>query len=202
MPRTSALFKLPDTPPDAVDFMMQANAERNRRTSRPTRIRQLPRVREARSADVEEMVELLAHLFEQERDFCPAPAKQRRALESLLAQPTMGRVFVLTKGSKILGMVSLLFSISTAEGGKVAWLEDMVVRPDQRGKGLGTRLLRAAIDWAKRDGLTRITLLTDADNLLARRLYLRHGFAPSAMQPLRLHLGRPAPQAALALSAT
>jgi GNAT superfamily N-acetyltransferase len=173
--------------------MMQANAERNRRTSRPTRIRQLPRVREARSADVEEMVELLAHLFEQERDFCPAPAKQRRALESLLAQPTMGRVF---------GMVSLLFSISTAEGGKVAWLEDMVVRPDQRGKGLGTRLLRAAIDWAKRDGLTRITLLTDADNLLARRLYLRHGFAPSAMQPLRLHLGRPAPQAALALLAT
>ena len=112
----------------------------------------------------------------------------------------MGRLFVLTRGVNILGMVSLLFTISTAEGGKAAWLEDLVVRPDHRDKGLGTRLLRAAIDWARKDGLTRITLLTDADNAHARRLYLRLGFAGSAMQPLRLHLARTSPPRALALS--
>jgi GNAT superfamily N-acetyltransferase len=157
-------------------------------------------VREARNTDVAAMADLLGHLFKQERDFSPAAAKQRRALEILLAQPAMGRLFVLTRGSTILGMVSLLFTISTAEGGKAAWLEDLVVRPDQRGKGLGTRLLRAAIDWARREGLTRITLLTDADNADARRLYARHGFAASAMQPLRLHLARTSVPPALALS--
>ena len=158
------------------------------------------RVREARSADVGAMVELLGYLFKQERDFSPAPAKQRRALEIILAQPAMGRLFVLTRASKILGMVSLLFTISTAEGGKAAWLEDLVVRPDQRDRGLGTRLLRAAVDWARKEGLARITLLTDADNARARRLYQRQGFAASAMQPLRLHLARTAPPRALALS--
>jgi GNAT superfamily N-acetyltransferase len=134
------------------------------------------------------MVELLGYLFKQEADFGPSPAKQRRALELILAQPFLGRLFVLSRGKKVLGMVSLLFTISTAEGGKAAWLEDLVVRPDHRGHGLGTRLLRGAVAWARKEGITRITLLTDADNVGARGLYLRHGFSASAMQPLRLHL--------------
>ena len=180
--------------------MIEVNAERNRRAVQPARQRDLVRVREARSADVAAMVELLGYLFKQERDFAPSAAKQRRALEILLAQPAMGRLFVLTRGSKILGMVSLLFTISTAEGGKAAWLEDLVVRPDQRDRGLGTRLLRAAVDWARKEGLTRITLLTEVDNARARRLYQRQGFAASAMQPLRLHLARTAAPRALALS--
>lgn len=154
------------------------------------RPRQLPRVREARATDIDAMVELLGHLFKQEVDFAPAPAKQRRALELILAQPSMGRLFVLTREGKVLGMVSLLFTISTAEGGKAAWLEDLVVRPEHRERGLGTRLLRAAVDWARRAGISRITLLSDASNARARGLYLRHGFSTSGMQPLRLYLGR------------
>jgi len=154
------------------------------------RARPLIRVREARASDVGAMVELLSLLFKQEADFAPSPAKQRRALELILAQPSMGRLFVLTRANKVLGMVSLLFTISTAEGGKAAWLEDLVVRAEHRGRGLGTRLLRAVVDWARKQGLSRITLLTDADNTGARGLYMRHGFVPSAMQPLRLHLAR------------
>lgn len=134
------------------------------------------------------MVVLLGHLFKQESDFAPAPAKQRRALESILAHPTTGRLFVLTRGPKVVGMVSLLITISTAEGGKAAWLEDMVVDPGLRNRGLGTRLLRAALAWAEENGVARISLLTDAHNLRAQRLYLRHGFVGSGMRPLRLHL--------------
>jgi GNAT superfamily N-acetyltransferase len=169
---------------------METRLEKTARAQSPLRPRQLLRVREARTSDLEAMVELLGYLFKQESDFCPSAAKQRRALELILAQPSAGRLFVATRGTKVLGMISLLFTISTAEGGKVAWLEDLVVRPEQRGRGLGTRLLRAAVDWAHREGLARITLLTDAENVLARRLYLRHGFSVSAMQPLRIHLGR------------
>jgi GNAT superfamily N-acetyltransferase len=181
--------------------MLDGHTDKIRRSVQQARPRDTVRVREARSADVEAMVELLGYLFKQEKEFVPTAAKQRRALEILLAQPTMGRLFVLTRGSRILGMVSLLFTISTAEGGKVALLEDLVVRPDQRGRGLGTRLLRAAVDWARKEGLMRITLLTDADNVRARGLYLRHGFAASAMQPLRLNPAarEPSPRA-LALS--
>jgi ribosomal protein S18 acetylase RimI-like enzyme len=180
--------------------MIEGQSDKARRSAQQAKPRDMLRVREARAADVGAMVELLGYLFKQERDFCPAATKQRRALEILLAQPAMGRLFVLTRGPNILGMVSLLFTISTAEGGKAAWLEDLVVHPEQRQKGLGTRLLRAAVDWARKEGLTRITLLTDADNARARQLYQRQGFTASAMQPLRLHLARTAPPRALALS--
>lgn len=169
---------------------MNAGTDKTSHQERARPARRLTRVRQARLADVEPMVDLLALLFEQEADFAPSPAKQRRALELVLAQPAMGRVFVLTRNRKVLGMVSLLFTISTAEGGQAAWLEDLVVRPEHRGRGLGTRLLQEAVEWARKQGITRISLLTDAHNLGARGLYMRHGFSPSAMQPLRLYLGR------------
>jgi len=77
---------------------------------------------------------------------------------------------------------------STALGGRVALLEDMVVRPDARGRGAGSLLLRAAVEFARAAGCLRITLLTDADNAAAQRFYARHGFGQSAMIPMRLPL--------------
>lgn len=85
-------------------------------------------------------------------------------------------------------MVSLLFTVSTAEGGWVCWLEDMIVHPDHRSGGLGSRLLRHAIDYARAEGCSRITLLTDRVNDGAIRFYGRHCFVQSAMTALRLKL--------------
>jgi len=185
---------------DTLNQVIEASSERIPRPGRPALSSDRVRVRAARSTDLAAMADLLGQLFKQERDFSPAAAKQRRALELILAQPAMGRLFVVTCGARVLGMVSLLFTISTAEGGKAAWLEDLIVRPEERGKGLGTHLLSGAIEWARKAGLTRITLLTDSDNVQALRLYARHGFAASAMQPLRLHLARPASPRARAQS--
>ena len=69
-----------------------------------------------------------------------------------------------------------------------SWLEDMVVRPDRRGHGLGSRQLQHAIDYAGIHGFSRITLLTDKVNTGAIRFYERHGFVESAMTALRLEL--------------
>jgi ribosomal protein S18 acetylase RimI-like enzyme len=64
----------------------------------------------------------------------------------------------------------------------------MVVSPDARGSGVGSRLLEKAIQFARLNGCKRITLLTDRDNESAQRFYQRHGFGLSAMIPLRLLL--------------
>ena len=86
-------------------------------------------------------------------------------------------------------MVSLLFTISTANGAPACWLEDMVIRPDRRGMGIGTRLLKHAVAYAKSHGFTRITLLTDRTSEKSIRFYEEHGFQHSEMVPMRLHLG-------------
>jgi ribosomal protein S18 acetylase RimI-like enzyme len=85
-------------------------------------------------------------------------------------------------------MVNLLFTISTAAGGRAAWLEDMVVHPSYRGRGIGESLLRHAIDEARALGCSRITLLTDQTNGSAIRFYERAGFVRSQMVPFRLSL--------------
>jgi ribosomal protein S18 acetylase RimI-like enzyme len=82
-------------------------------------------------------------------------------------------------------MVLILFTISTALGRKVAILEDMIVSPDFRGKGVGARLVEQAVGLATDEGCGRVTLLTDHDNSLAQLLYHKCGFSKSDMVVFR-----------------
>src|SRR5437763_1908933 len=91
----------------------------------------------ATKKDLPALVDLLGVLFAQEADFVPDAAKQRRALEAILSDPRIGRIYVARESERVIGMVSTLYTISTAEGGKAAWLEDMVVLPECRGRGIG-----------------------------------------------------------------
>jgi len=139
-------------------------------------------------ADIPALCELLSQLFEQEAEFTPDQAAQRRGLQMILTDNATGMILVAREGRQIVAMVNLLYTVSTALGTRVALLEDMVVAPSQRNCGLGSRLLDAAVRYARRNGCRRITLLTDSDNLSAQRFYQRQGFSRSSMIPLRLSL--------------
>jgi len=139
-------------------------------------------------ADVPQLCELLLLLFAQEADFKPDAGRQSRGIQLILERPEVGRIYCATRGKSIIGMVNTLFTVSTAEGGRAVWLEDMVVHPDWRGKGIGEQLLQAAISQAREAGCTRITLLTDSTNSPAIRFYGKAGFISSRMIPMRLHL--------------
>ena len=142
----------------------------------------------ATTNDIPQLCTLLAILFTQEADFQPDTRKQSAGLRQIIEHPETGRILTLREGDEIIGMVSLLYVISTACGGKVALLEDMIVHPDRRGNGAGGKLLEAAIEHARREGCLRITLLTDRANNAAIRFYLKHKFEISEMSPLRLSL--------------
>lgn len=143
----------------------------------------------ARFEDIPHMTELLGLLLAQETDFAPDPEKQRRALREILSDASVGRIHVVREGATVIAMASLLYTVSTAEGGKAAWLEDVVVRPDRRGRGVGRMLLEHLAAEAHAEGVLRITLLTDADNERAHALYEGLGFRLSAMRPMRLKFG-------------
>ncbi len=139
-------------------------------------------------SDIPALCELLALLFSQEADFQPDYEAQRRGLLQILENPDVGLILVARQKNQIVGMVNLLFTISTALGEKVALLEDLVVLPNQRGKGIGSKLLKEAIETAKLHDCHRITLLTDSVNESAQQFYQKHGFSFSAMIPMRMLL--------------
>lgn len=142
----------------------------------------------ANAADLKALCKLLEILFSQEEEFLPDPDVQSRGLSRIIDDPQVGRIIVARDGNEVVGMVNLLFTISTALGARVALLEDMVVLPKCRDAGVGSRLLEYAVDFARQHGCQRITLLTDRSNTSAQRFYQKHGFSLSAMVPMRLML--------------
>jgi GNAT superfamily N-acetyltransferase len=140
----------------------------------------------ATEADLDELSGMLGELFAQEGDFRPDKEKQLRGLRLIFEQPSRGRVFVLRQNGAIVGMINLLFTISTAEGGFVILLEDLVVHKKYQGKGYGRRLLQHAIQFAKQKNFLRVTLLTDRPENVAQEFFRHHGFVESSMIPMRL----------------
>lgn len=142
-------------------------------------------IRPATPADIPALCSLLDQLFAQEAEFTPDRAAQQRGLAAIIDDPAVGAILVAGEGERLVAMVNLLYTVSTALGARVALLEDMVVDADARGSGVGSALLEYAIGHARDHGCRRITLLTDGDNAAAQRFYGRHGFGPSPMIPLR-----------------
>lgn len=140
----------------------------------------------ATEADLDELSELLGELFSEESDFRPNKSKQLHGLRLIFEQPNRGRVFVLRHDKVIVAMINLLFTISTAEGGFVILLEDLVVHRKYRDHGYGSKLLEYAIDFAREKKFSRITLLTDRPEIRSQNFFRRHGFVDSSMMPMRL----------------
>src|SRR3954464_4194959 len=138
--------------------------------------------------DLDELSNLLGELFSEEKDFRPDKQRQLHGLRLIFEEPNRGRVFVLRRDRTIVGMINLLFTISTAEGGFGILLEDLVVHNEFRGHGYGSMLLKHAIEFAKQKNFLRITLLTDRPENLAQDFFRRHGFHDSSMIPMRLLL--------------
>jgi len=138
--------------------------------------------------DIPGLVELLNSLFEQEAELEPNSEIQSKALSKIILDPKIGIILIAKEDDKILGMVNLLFTESTALGSKVALLEDMIVLSSSRGRGIGSQLIDYGISEAKKAGCKRITLLTDIENTKAQSFYQKKGFVKSKMTPYRLLL--------------
>ncbi|RMG93795.1 MAG: GNAT family N-acetyltransferase [Candidatus Dadabacteria bacterium] len=151
-------------------------------------------IRAANATDVPELCRLLGQLFRLEADFSPDPSRQAKGLERLLAaDPSRAAVFVAEAGGRVVGMVSLQVLVSTAEGGEVGLLEDLIVDESLRGRGIGTALLAAAEGWARSRGLLRLQLLADRENGPALGFYRARRWGPTQLVALRRAHWRPGP---------
>jgi GNAT superfamily N-acetyltransferase len=139
----------------------------------------------ASADELPQLADLLNELFELESDFHPQRDKQLRGLRMILADPALGKLFVLRVDGKVAGMANALITVSTAEGGRVLLLEDVIVNKEYRGEGLGRRLVEHVMAWAREQGMMRVTLLADRDNRAALDFYRELGFVSSHMTVLR-----------------
>jgi GNAT superfamily N-acetyltransferase len=143
-------------------------------------------VRPARADDIPGMCDLLCELFSIESDFSPDREKQARGLDLLLTD-TAGSSIILVagRGDEIIGMCSVQTLISTAEGGPVGLFEDLIVRKDHRGKGIGSRLLSEIFKWCVTKNISRVQLLRDTANISALNFYAGNGWKNTGLTCMR-----------------
>ncbi len=144
-----------------------------------------PRVEMATLEDLPALTELVMDLFSMSGDFQPDRETQERGLRLILEQPSRGRIAVVRNNDQIFGMVNMLFTISTARGGFVILMEDVVIHPHHRGQGYGTMLLDHVVDYARQKEFLRITLLTDRISAESQEFFRKQGFEYSNMIPMR-----------------
>jgi ribosomal protein S18 acetylase RimI-like enzyme len=145
-------------------------------------------IRTAKSSDIPQLAALLKALFTIEADFDFDQDKQTQGLK-LLLNSEKDRIFVAERLSdnSMLGLCTVQILISTAEGGSVGLLEDLIVAADVRHQGIATKLLAEAVNWAKGRGLKRLQLLADKNNLPALAFYKKQGWQSTQLVCLRKH---------------
>ncbi len=123
------------------------------------------------SAVDDELVEAFQRLIPQLSSSSPPPTRE---LLGELVDTSTTVLFLARVDGVILGSLTLAFyRIPT---GLKAWIEDVVVDSQARGRGLGALLNRAALDEAERRGAKDVSLTSRPSREAANRLYLRLGF--------------------------
>ena len=133
------------------------------------------KIRQGRLSDIPELVNLLKELFTIEEDFDVDPAKQRAGLKMFLDSGADARILLIAESEgEVIGMCSAQTLISTAEGARAAMIEDMIVKAEYRGQGIGKQLMDEITAWAKGLRITRLQLLADKNNSRAIWFYRKN----------------------------
>ncbi|MFJ9726928.1 GNAT family N-acetyltransferase [Streptomyces sp. NPDC101209] len=95
--------------------------------------------------------------------------------------PHLERVWIAELDGRPVGCVMCVRDEAPA----TARLRLLLVEPEARGLGIGDRLVRAVIDFAREVGYHELVLWTNDVLAAARRIYQRHGFVLAAEKPHR-----------------
>ena len=134
----------------------------------------------------EELVAAFALLIPQLSRSNPPP--DAPALQAIVDAPLSHLLIARdpSDGGRIVGSMCLaMFRIPT---GLRAWIEDVVVDEAARGRGVGEKLNRRALDIAAEAGATTVDLTSRPSREAANRLYQRMGFEQRETNVYRISL--------------
>ncbi len=142
-------------------------------------------IRRAKASDIPHLVDLLRDLFSIEADFEFNAGLQEQGLFMMLQSSETRCIMVAETDKNVVGMCTGQLVVSTSKGGFSGLIEDMVIRHEYRGKGLGSHLLGAVEKWCFSSGARRIQLLADKNNKKALRFYSKCGWQHTQLICLR-----------------
>ena len=118
------------------------------------------------------------------------PAHMRRTLDALRAEPLRGHILALEQDGAIAGYALLISFWSNEFGGEICNIDEIYIRPENRGRGAARDLIRGVQDgsglWPRRP--VAIELEVRPDNARAIAFYKSLGFVSGENAHLRLDI--------------
>ena len=140
--------------------------------------------RKMRAADVSDAFDMLSSFLRADEHYLASSEAYgdlgmkglNDALDIFLERPELGFVWMAFDEKGAAAICVVCYAISTSMGSVVAKLDDVSVKEDRRGKGVGSELMEQLKEQLRKESVTRIDVAVHLENPDARRFYEKSGF--------------------------
>jgi ribosomal protein S18 acetylase RimI-like enzyme len=134
-------------------------------------------VRDARAGDEETVADLIRVLAAAEDDTSPVTAAY---VSAYLAHENLHALLAEVDGRAV-GLLTYSFHPGLFHAGTSAMIDELVVRPEAQGSGVGDALLTEAVRRFEVAGCSEASVSTGMENARAQALYRKHGLSEEAL---------------------
>ena len=137
-------------------------------------------IRPIASTDRQQYIAMCREFYSGDAVLHPVPENYfQRTFDALMEHSPYAAAYIIEQNGETAGYALLAKSFSQEAGGIVIWIEELYIRPQFQGHGLGTAFFRFLEE--QNDGtVKRYRLEYEPDNVRGAALYRRLGFTPLA----------------------
>jgi ribosomal protein S18 acetylase RimI-like enzyme len=135
------------------------------------------RIQAAAPADIATLVTLVQQYWRFEAIEGFDAGRIESLLQRVISDPSLGQAWLATVDGNAAGYLLAVYVFSLEHQGLTAEIDELFVSADQRGRGLGGRLLEVAEHSFRKRGCTQVFLQVGRDNDAARAFYHARGFS-------------------------
>lgn len=129
----------------------------------------------AARADIDLLVGFMREFYEYNHlSFDESAARQ--AMEKILQDHSLGRVWLIYDGEQASGYVVLTLGYSLEYHGRDAFIDEIYIRASHRGKGIGAQIIKFVEDVCRELEVQALHLEVERANTKAHEFYHKVGF--------------------------
>ncbi|HZD59330.1 MAG TPA: GNAT family N-acetyltransferase [Anaerolineae bacterium] len=130
----------------------------------------------AEISDTDKLLQLIREFYDESGDLIFDDILTPAALERLLMDNSLGYVWLIQQDNTAIAYFIITLGYSLEYYGRDAFIDELYIRADYRGKGLGARVIKLAEDFCRTIGVNALHLEVDRTNTRAQAFYRRAGF--------------------------
>lgn len=146
------------------------------------------RFRPAAEADLDAVLGMMRRFYAED-GYPFVEAESRRAAEELIRDPRLGRLWVAVDGARVAGYLAVTLGFSLEQRGRDAFVDELFLEPESRGRGLGREALAIAEAYCREQGVRSLHLEVEYHREQALELYRRSGFKDHGRRLMTKRIG-------------